>query len=78
MTTIEKPTRRKTRHPFAHYGRKIVVSLEPTDILAMRLERTRTTYRASLDDVFRILAQWHANTERKRKAAERKARKASR
>ena len=72
MTDLEKTVRRLTRTPFAHYRKRIVVILEPGDILAMRLERTRTTFRASLPAVFRQLAEWHASAERKRKVAERK------
>ena len=72
MTDLAKPVRRRCREPFAHYHKRIVVSLEPGDVLAMRLERTRTTYRATLDDVFRQLAHWHADAERARKQAERK------
>jgi hypothetical protein len=34
--------------PFQHYKRRIVVSLEPGDILAMRLEGTRKTYRVPI------------------------------
>jgi hypothetical protein len=74
MTELQKSVRRRTRSPFAHYRKRIVVSLEPGDILAMRLERTRTTYRAELGAVFRQLAEWHASAERRRKREERKAR----
>ena len=54
-----------------------MVSLEPGDVLAMRLERTRTTYRANIAAVFRTLADWHASAEARRKREERKARKLS-
>lgn len=60
MTELTRPVIRRGREPFAHYRRRIVVSLEPGDTLAMRLEGTRTTYRASLAGVFRQLAAWHA------------------
>jgi len=76
MTELTKTVRRRTRSPFAHYRKRIVVILEPGDILAMRLERTRTTFRASLPTVFRQLAEWHASAERSRKLAERKERRA--
>jgi len=72
MTDLTKPVRWRSRAPFGHYRRRIVVTLEPGDVLAMRLERTRMTYRASLADVFRQLAHWHALAERRRKAEERK------
>jgi hypothetical protein len=38
----------------------------------MRLERTRTTYRAPLASVFRTLADWHARTEARAKREARK------
>ena len=41
----------------------------------MRLEKSRTTYRAELDDVFRQLAHWHALAEVRRKREERAQRR---
>ena len=38
----------------------------------MRLENTRTTYRADIDSVFRLLARWHAAAELRRRKEERK------
>ena len=73
MTDLARPVRRRCRDPFAHYRKRIVVSLEPGDVLAMRLERTRTTYRATVAAVFRTLADWHASAEVRRKREERKA-----
>lgn len=67
MTDLLRTVRRRTRVPFAHYRKRIVVSLEPGDVLAMRLERTRTTYRATLAAVYRQLATWHADAERRNK-----------
>ena len=75
MTELVKPVRRRSRDQFAQYRKRIVVSLEPGDVLAMRLERTRTTYRATIAAVFRTLADWHARAEARRKREERKARK---
>lgn len=67
MTELHKPVRRRTRLPFAHYRRRIVVILEPGDVLAMRLERTRTQYRAPLASVYRQLVEWHVNALRREK-----------
>jgi len=61
MTDLKKPISRRTAKTFAHYDRRIVVSLEPGDILAMRLERSTTTFRATLADVYTVLAGWHAD-----------------
>ena len=41
MTDLNKPVRRRGRLPYR--GRRIVVSLEPGDLLGFRLERTRRT-----------------------------------
>jgi len=61
--------------PFGHYRKRMVVMLYPGDKIAMRLEKSRTWYWAELDDVFRVLAQWHANREcqRRRENAKRGA-----
>jgi hypothetical protein len=75
MTDLEKTVRRRTRHPFAHYRRRIVVILEPGDILAMRLERTRTPYRAPIAAVYRQLVEWHVATARREKQMARKQRR---
>ena len=77
MTELERPIKRRSRKPFGHYRKRMVVMLHPGDKIAMRLEKTRTWYWAELDDVFRILAQWHAARERQRRREERKARRGS-
>ena len=75
MTELRKPVCRRSRFPFMHYRRRIVVVLEPGDILAMRLERTREIYRATLADVFRQLIEWHILRDRVRKREELKTRR---
>ena len=75
MTEITRTLKRRTRTPFAHYKRRIVVILEPGDVLAVRLEGTRTTYRADIDSVFRQMAHWHALAEIRRKREERKGKR---
>lgn len=78
MTDLHKTIRRRSSTPFAHYHKRIVVSLEPGDVLGMRLERTRTTYRAPLANVFRTLADWHARAEARAKREARKLKLQSR
>lgn len=41
MTNLNKPVRRRGCVPYR--GRRIVVSMEPGDLLGFRLERTRRT-----------------------------------
>lgn len=82
MTPLNKPISRRTTQPFSR-RRRLVVTLIPRpegDQLAIRLERDRAAnaYRASLADVFRTLAEWHARAEMSRKKKEREAKKRSR
>ena len=44
MTDIRKPVHRRTVSP-NYMGRRIVVSIEPGDVLGFREERTRRTFR---------------------------------
>ena len=77
MTELENPVRRRTRFPFAHYRKRIVVILEPVDCVAMRLERTRTLFRAPIAAVYRQLVQWHVEAKRREKRLARKQRRAA-
>jgi hypothetical protein len=72
MTELNKPVRRRTRHPFAYYRRRIVVILEPGDTLAMRLERTRTLVRAPISTVYRQLVEWQAQAVKREKQKKRR------
>lgn len=74
MTNLNKPIQRRTREEFAHYKKRIVITLLPGDVIRMHLEKNRTGYSAPAADVFRQLAQWHASAEARRKREERKAR----
>ena len=75
MTDLQKPVRRRSRFPFAHYRKRIVVILEPGDCVAMRLERTRTLYRAPISAVYRQLVEWHVAAKRREKKLARKQRR---
>lgn len=41
MTPLSKAVSRRTARPFMHYQRRLVVTLLPGDVLAIRLERER-------------------------------------
>ena len=74
MTDLEKTVRRRTRFPFAHYRKRIVVILEPGDTIAMRLERAHTPYRGTLAAVYRQLVEWHVEAKQREKRKARKKR----
>jgi hypothetical protein len=67
MTPLTKPVSRKTGRDFMHYGKKLIATLEPGDILAMRLERDgdKQTYRLSLHTLLQQAMLARANTNRR-------------
>jgi hypothetical protein len=75
VVELNNPVRRRTRDPFGHYKKRIVVELSPGDMLVMHLERDKTVYRASLHAVFRQMALWHADAERDYQTSQRKIRR---
>ena len=77
MTDLERPVIRRGRFPFAHYRKRIVMAFEPGDVVAMRLERTRTWYRATVGGVFRQLVTWQVEAKRREKRLARKKRRKS-
>jgi hypothetical protein len=56
MTTISKPVRRVTQRPFGwgKRARRLVVSIEPGDIITLREQRCRKSYSIAMDDLM-----WH-------------------
>jgi hypothetical protein len=74
MTGLERRVIRRSRFPFAHYRKRIVVILEPGDCVAMRLEKTRTLFRAPIAAVYRQLVEWHVAAIRREKRLARKQR----
>jgi hypothetical protein len=75
MTDLENTVKRRTRLPFAHYRKRIVVVLEPGDCVAMRLEKTRTLFRAPIASVYRQLVEWNVEAKRREKWMARKKRR---
>ena len=75
MTDLRKPVRRRTIG--LHRGRRIMVSLEPGDMLALRMERCRQTEYVPLAAIYdyavkaRVLAE--RNQRRKTKAKTRES-----
>jgi hypothetical protein len=55
MTPLAKPVQRRTQRPFDHRGRRIVVRLEPGDILAMREERRTGWVRIAIPSLYQEL-----------------------
>jgi hypothetical protein len=75
MTELRKTVARRTATAYDHHGRRVVVSLEPGDVIALRWERTRTTFRAPIHSVMRTVIRWNVDAERAARKATRKARR---
>ena len=73
MTDLRKTIMRRTVGAFNHQGRRIVVALEPGDVLALREERTKKWFRAPLTNVMRQVMIWNVDAERAAKRAQKKA-----
>ena len=73
MTNLHKTVRRVTVDECPTVRRRLVVALEPGDVLAIREHGRRRWFRAPIGRVFVLLAKWNVEAER----AERKARRAS-
>ena len=73
--TVKHPIKRESRTDFAHYHRKLVLIIEPGEMLSMRLKGQTSKRNLSImwDDLYRILADLHAKAVI---AARREARKA--
>lgn len=77
-TALKHMVVRKCERSVGHTGKQLVVILEPGDILGLREKGRKITYRGSLEKVYWVLAKWHALEAAKKKAEEKKRRKALR
>lgn len=73
MTELTKRVKRRTLAP--HRGRRIVVTLEPGDLIGFRLERTRRTWYTTLGACMDMAVRQTVVAERREKANARKARR---
>lgn len=73
MTELKKTVRRRTVSPYNHRRKRVVVSLEPGDVIGFRLERDRKTFRAPIHRLMQQVMLWNVDAERAAKRAGRKA-----
>jgi hypothetical protein len=75
MTSLTKPVRRITRHPYTvlytSEARSIVVSLEPGDVITFREAGRRQTWSLPIDRMFRQAVR-EATQAQRRKRKERR------
>lgn len=68
MTDLIKPIKRVTRSERFSRGkhRRLIVSLEPGDVIGVRLQGTRQTYRLSIEAVYERAILAHVSRVEKR------------
>lgn len=64
MTGLRKVVRRRTVEPHDYTRRRLVVMLEPGDVIGFREERCRKVFRAPISMVFRQVVKWNVDAER--------------
>jgi hypothetical protein len=68
MTELNRPVRRvslgKRREKSA--WRALILSLEPGDLIGIRLQGTRQTFRLGAESVYELAVQWHERKIEKR------------
>lgn len=60
MTTeLKKTVTRRCCEPHNHRGKRLVVSLEPGDVICFREERSRHYFSAPLSKVYHQIVRWN-------------------
>lgn len=70
-TDLKKTVIRRCTGPHDHRGKRLIVALEPGDVISMREERSNKHFSAPLSKVFRQIVRWNiesTSTKRKRGA----------
>lgn len=67
MTSLRKPVVRTTVGECQAVRRRLVIALEPGDVLAIREHGRRRWYRAPISRVFMMVARWNIDAERAEK-----------
>lgn len=68
MTDLRKPVRRVSigRRREKSKARAMIVSLEPGDLVGVRLQGTRQTFRLGIEQIYELAVRHHANKTDKR------------
>jgi hypothetical protein len=77
MTPLSKAVSRRTARPFMHYRRRLIVTLLPGNVLAIRLEREREAraVSTSIAELYRQLVTRRAASEARERAKARAAKR---
>lgn len=73
MTDLRKAVSRRTASAYDHRGKRVVVILEPGDVIGFRFERSSKVFRAPIKRLMQQTIVWNVDAERAAKRAARKA-----
>ena len=63
-TDLRKTVIRRCTSPYNHRGKRLVVALEPGDVITIREERSRKSFSAPLSRVFIQVVCWNVESTR--------------
>lgn len=62
VTELRKTVVRRMAKPYDHRGKRLIVQLEPGDVITFREERSRKSFSAPLAQVFRQIVRWNVES----------------
>lgn len=73
MTELKKVIKRRTCAP-VDIGRRVTITLYPSDLIGFRLERQRTEFTTTIDACYKLAVRQQVAALKREKAAIKKAR----
>ena len=62
-TDLRKTVMRRCCEPHDHRGKRLIVALEPGDVISFREERSHNYFSAPLATVFRQVVRWNIESQ---------------
>ncbi len=62
-TDLRKTVIRRCTEPHDHRGKRLIVALEPGDVISFREERSKNSFSAPLATVFRQVVCWNVESQ---------------
>ena len=62
-TDLRKTVIRRCTEPHDHRGKRLIVALEPGDVISIREERSKKHFSAPLSKVFRQIVRWNLESQ---------------
>jgi hypothetical protein len=63
-TELRRTVCRRTATPYDHRGKRLIVALEPGDVISFREERSRARFSAPINRVYQQVLVWNVESQR--------------